>query len=234
MSRSQIRATVEPFRDFKIDLTASRTVNTARSIQYMFDGMPATQTGSFNITTISISSAFASLGNADNNYENKTFRKFLNLLPKFRDRVEAQYIGAPYPTNSAFAGKTFDPANGTISQYSSDVMIPAFLAAYCGGGENSSLDIFPSLLRMLPNWKVTYSGLGRLRFMRPIFKSFNTKSFLPVDICGRLVQYILVVHEANRVERIRKRRIDRQSCSFLDVRHINGFYNRELLAADWV
>ena len=26
---------------------------------------------------------------------------------------------------------------------------------------------------MLPNWKVTYSGLGRLRFMRPIFKSFN-------------------------------------------------------------
>lgn len=169
----QIRATVEPFRDFKIDLTASRTVNTARSIQYMFDGMPATQTGSFNITTISISSAFASLGNADNNYENKTFRKFLNLLPKFRDRVEAQYIGAPYPTNSAFAGKTFDPANGTISQYSSDVMIPAFLAAYCGGGENSSLDIFPSLLCMLPNWKVTYSGLGRLRFMRPIFKSFN-------------------------------------------------------------
>ena len=125
----QIRATVEPFRDFKIDLTASRTVNTARSIQYMFDGMPATQTGSFNITTISISSAFASLGIAENTYVNKTFRMFLILLPKFRDRVEAQYIGAPYPTNSAFAGKTFAPPSGTISQYSYDVMNQAILAA---------------------------------------------------------------------------------------------------------
>ena len=71
------------------------------------------------------------------------------------------------------AGKTFDPANGTVSPYSSDVMIPAFLAAYCGGGKNSSLDVFPSLLRMLPNWRVTYSGLGKLRFMRRTFKSFN-------------------------------------------------------------
>lgn len=169
----QLRATVEPFRDFKIDLTASRTVNTARSIQYMFDGMPATQTGSFNITTISLSSAFASLGNADNNYENKTFRKFVNLLSTFRNRVEASYTGVQYPTNSTLAGKTFDPANGTVSPYSSDVMIPAFLAAYCGGGKNSSLDVFPSLLRMLPNWRVTYSGLGKLRFMRRTFKSFN-------------------------------------------------------------
>lgn len=167
----QISATVEPFRDFKIDLNASRTVNTSRSIQYMYDGMPATETGSFNITTISISSAFASLGNAKNNYENKTFTKFVNSLPKFRDRVEAQYTGAIYPVNSTLAGKTFDPANGTVSQYSSDVMIPAFLSAYCGGGK--SLGIFPSIARMLPNWRVTYSGLGKLRIMKPIFKSFN-------------------------------------------------------------
>ena len=167
----QISATVEPFRDFKIDLNASRTVNTSRSIQYMYDGMPATETGSFNITTISISSAFASLGNAKNNYENKTFTKFVNSLPNFRDRVEAQYTGAVYPVNSTLAGKTFDPANGTVSQHSSDVMIPAFLSAYCGGGK--SLGIFPSIARMLPNWRVTYSGLGKLRIMKPIFKSFN-------------------------------------------------------------
>ncbi len=166
----QISATVEPFRDFKIDLNASRTLNTSRSIQYMYDGMPATETGSFNITTISISSAFASVGNADNNYKNKTFNKFVNSLPQFRNRVEAQYEGAAYPVNSTLAGKTFDPANGTVSQYSSDVMIPAFLSAYCGG---KSLGIFPSIARMLPNWRVTYSGLGKLRIMKPIFKSFN-------------------------------------------------------------
>lgn len=169
----QLRATVEPFKNFKIDLNASRTVNTARSIQYMFDGMPATQTGSFNITTISLSSAFASVGTADNNYENKTFRKFLNLLPKFRDRVEGLYTGKTYPTASSLAGQTFDPTKGTVSQYSSDVMIPAFLAAYCGGNAKSSLSIFPSMLKILPNWKVTYSGLAKLSFMRDNFKSFN-------------------------------------------------------------
>lgn len=49
-------------------------------------------------------------------------------------------------------------------------MIPAFISAYCGG---SSLSIFPSIARMLPNWRITYSGLGKLRFMRPIFRSFN-------------------------------------------------------------
>ena len=167
----QISATVEPFRDFKIDLNASRTTNRSRSIQYMYDGMPTTETGSYNITTISISSAFASLGTADNNYSNKTFNKFVNSLPAYRDRVEAQYKDAPYPVNSTLAGKTFDPANGTISQYSSDVMIPAFLSAYCGGGK--SLNIFPAITRMLPNWKITYSGLSKLRFIKPIFKAFN-------------------------------------------------------------
>ena len=92
-------------------------------------------------------------------------------LPDFRNRVEAQYTGTSYPVNSVLAGKTFDPANGTVSQYSSDVMIPAFLSAYCGGSKN--LKLFPSLMRMLPNWRLTYSGLGKLRFMKPVFKTFN-------------------------------------------------------------
>ena len=50
-------------------------------------------------------------------------------------------------------------------------MIPAFLSAYCGGSKN--LKLFPSLMRMLPNWRLTYSGLGKLRFMKPVFKTFN-------------------------------------------------------------
>ena len=178
----QINASLEPVPNLKIDLNASHTRNKSRSIQYMFSGMPTTETGSFNMTTISLSSAFESVGNADNNYESKTFNKFVNSLDKFQARVEKQYEGAVYPTASSLAGKTFDPANGTVSKYSADVMIPAFLSAYCGG---KSLDIFPSLMKMLPNWKVTYSGLTRLRFMRPIFKSFNiTHSYQSIYSVG--------------------------------------------------
>ena len=51
-------------------------------------------------------------------------------------------------------------------------MIPAFLAAYTGGGDiNSPLDIFPSLARMLPNWTVSYKGLAYLPWIRDHFKS---------------------------------------------------------------
>lgn len=167
----QIRATLEPIRDLKIDLNASRTTNRARSIQYMYDGMPTQETGSFNMTIISIGTAFKSIGNADNGYESETFNKFVASLEGFRSRVEAQYAGATYPEGTSLAGKPFDPANGTVSPYAPEVMIPAFLSAYAGGG--NSLDIFPTLKRLLPNWSVKYSGLAKLPKMKKVFKSFN-------------------------------------------------------------
>lgn len=167
----QIKATLEPFKNFKIDVNASRSVNKAQSIQYMFDGMPTTQSGSFTMTTISIRSAFEKGGNADNGYTSKTFEKFVRSLDSYRKRIENIYAGATYPSGTALAGKPFDPANGNVDKYSAEVMIPAFLNAYCGGG--NSLEIFPSLTRLLPNWSVTYSGLSKLKKMKKVFKSFN-------------------------------------------------------------
>ncbi len=166
----QIRATLEPARDFKIDLNASRNQNKARSIQYMFSGMPTTQTGSFTMTTISLRTAFEKSGTASNGYQSKAFRRFTSSLDGFRRRVEQQYAGSVYPAGSSLAGQTFDPANGTVSRYAPEVMIPAFLSAYTGG---SSLDIFPSLTRLLPNWSVSYSGLAKLPRMKKVFRSFN-------------------------------------------------------------
>lgn len=168
----QLRATVEPLRDLKIDLTATRNRNTTRSIQFMYDGMPATQTGSFTMTTISIKTAFKGTGNADNGYRSTTFQKFVESLSVYRDRVEAIYKQATYPAGSTLAGKPFDAANGTVSQYAPEVMIPAFLNAYCGGG-GGSLDIFPALTRLLPNWSLSYAGLSKLPRMKKVFKSFN-------------------------------------------------------------
>lgn len=171
MEDLQIKATLEPFTDLKIDLNASRTVNSNKSIQYMYAGMPTTQSGSFTMTTISIGSAFERGGNADNGYKSKTFERFQSYLNTFQKRVEQQYIGAPYPAASGMQG-TFDPANGTVDKYSADVMIPAFLAAYTGGNSiTSPLDIFPSLARMLPNWSVSYKGLVYLPWIRDHFKS---------------------------------------------------------------
>ena len=168
----QLRMTLEPVKDLKIDLSAVRTQTTQKSIQYMYEGTPTTQSGSFQMSTISLSTAFEGMGDANSGYRSKTFEKFVNSLAGYRDRVEAQYAGTVYPAGSALSGGKFDASRTPVNQYSGDVMIPAFLNAYTSIGGNS-LSLFPALSRLLPNWTVRYSGLGKLPWFRDHFKSVN-------------------------------------------------------------
>ncbi len=155
----QLRAVLEPIRDLKIDLSASRTDNRAKSVQFMYAGMPATRSGTFNMTTISLKGSLAGIGSADNGYQSSTFDHFRELIPEFQQRVQAQYANAP---------GTFSDVN----PYGADVLVPAFLSAYTSGA-GSSLDIFPAISRMLPNWTLRYSGLSKLPWIRDHLKSFN-------------------------------------------------------------
>lgn len=168
----QLHGTLEPVRDLRIDIDASRTMTTAKSVQYMYDGNPTTQSGTFTMTTVSIGSAFEGVGNANNGFHSASFDRFRNSLDGFRNRVEAQYANSIYPTGTPFAGAKFDPSKGTVNKYSSDVMIPAFLSTYTMGGGNS-LSIFPALAHMLPNWTLRYAGLSKLPWFRDVFKSVN-------------------------------------------------------------
>ena len=170
----QLRMTLEPVKNLKIDLNAARTENRANSIQYMYEGRPTTRSGTFSMTTISLNSAFEGMGSATSGYHSATFERFCRSLEGFRNRVESQYEGMPYPANSALAGRTYSSQAGLgrLGLYSSDVMIPAFLAAYTSGG-GSGLSIFPTLAKLLPNWTVRYSGLSQLPWFRDVFKSVN-------------------------------------------------------------
>ncbi len=175
MEDVQLKATLEPVRDLKIDLNASRTVNKSRSTHFMYEGSPVTQSGSFNMTIISAATAFSASGNIGNNYYSKPFNKFVENLTTIQNRLENKYSGYTYPKSAGdFAGQKYNKANGGVDVYSSDVMIPAFLAAYCGkDAKKSPLDIFPSLASILPNWSVRYSGLSKLGWFADRFKSFN-------------------------------------------------------------
>ena len=181
----QVKMTLEPLTDLKIDLNMSRTDNRNKSIQYMY-GTPPTHSGSFNMTTISIRTAFASVGSASNGYHSRAFQKFQDNLDTYQRRVEDRYRGIRYPEGTGMSG-TFNPANGTVSKYSADVMVPAFLDAYTGSG---GLDIFPSLLKMLPNWTVNYKGLGNLPWVRDHFKSVNlTHAYKSIYAVGSYQSY---------------------------------------------
>ena len=163
----QLKATLEPVRDFKIDLNASRSWTQAKSVQFMYKGMPTTHSGTFNMTTISISSAFEGLGDANSGYRSKAFDRFLELIPQVRQQVQARYDAIPEAAKAAQQGRL-----STVNPYGADVLVPAFLQAYTLGA-GSSLDLFPALSRLLPNWTVRYSGLSKLSFFADRFKSVN-------------------------------------------------------------
>ena len=168
----QLKMTLEPITDLKIDLNASWTRNKSRNIQFMYAGMPHTESGGFSMTTISIGNSFGG-GNADNNYKSSVYDKFVGSLETMRERVEKRYEGSKYPVGSALAGETYNAANGGVDKYSADVMIPAFLEAYTNGSKSGLRDLFPSMLSMLPNWRIKYSGLSKLEFFKKHFKSVN-------------------------------------------------------------
>lgn len=168
----QLRAQIEPARDLRISVSFSRNHNRNKSIQYMFEGMPTLQSGSFAMTTLSLGSAFSSSGTADNGYRSALFQQFLDALNRYQARIEQQYAGTTYPAGlGTWSGKTYNPENGSVGKYSSEVMIPAFLDTYTSMG--SSVEIFPLLTKLLPNWTLTYSGLSSLPAFKRWFRAFN-------------------------------------------------------------
>ena len=168
----QLRAQIEPARDLRISVSFSHNHNRNKSIQYMFEGMPTLQSGSFAMTTLSLGSAFSSSGTADNGYRSALFQRFLGALNRYQARIEQQYAGTTYPAGlGTWSGQTYNPENGSVGKYSSEVMIPAFLDTYTSMG--SSVEIFPLLTKLLPNWTLTYSGLSSLPAFKRWFRAFN-------------------------------------------------------------
>ena len=173
-----IETNFEILKGLKIQLTFNRTDNRNSQTQFMYAGMPNTLSGSYTKTHCAIFTALRS-SNADNGYWSPAFSQFLENIPEVRRRVEAQYAGLDYPTTgfmsgNAHAGYPFDPAVGTVSETSSDVLIPAFVAAYTNrSAAKESLNPFPDFSSVLPNWRITYDGFINLGNMRNIFKSFT-------------------------------------------------------------
>lgn len=169
---------LEPVKGLRIQLTGNRTDNRTRQVQFMYADMPTSYSGSYTKTHCAIKTAFRG-SNAEDGYSSETFNRFLANIPVMRDRVEAQYAGVRYPDagfikGTAHAGQVFNPEVGSVSQTSSDVLIPAFVSAYTGTDARKQwLDPFPSFSSVLPNWRITYDGLIKLGNLKKWFKSFS-------------------------------------------------------------
>ncbi|MBQ3999091.1 MAG: cell surface protein SprA [Paludibacteraceae bacterium] len=172
-----IKLTLEPLPGLKVQLNGKRYMAQSTSIIYSYDHLQENMSGSFNITQVAIGTMFSHVGTQEENFANAAYDAFIANRAIMTNRVQQQYEGITLPTEGFMshipAGTKYDPnKHGRVSSNSADVLVPAFLAAYTGRDINTiSTNPFLGVLRILPNWSVTYDGLGKLPWMRDHFKS---------------------------------------------------------------
>ena len=176
-----LRSTVEPIKQFRIELTANKTTSNDHTEYFRWDddmdnfnSFSPNESGSYSISFISSWTAFRK---DNDDYESKTFNNFRNYRTIIANQLAEQ--------NPNFNGY-IDPVTGYPVEYdnndtiltggygatSQEVMIPAFLAAYRGKDpSNSKLTEFPAI--PLPNWRITYDGLIKIPFIKKRFKQFS-------------------------------------------------------------
>ena len=170
----QARASLEPIKDVMIDLTATRKYIYNASEYFKIDGTTdqfkqqnRIESGNLNFTVISWKTAFKNPDNTFSNFEN--YREIIS-----------QRLGASNPfsgANSSFSnpqtGSELSNYRAGYGPYSTDVLIPAFLAAYTGA-DPAKVKTGGYFNRIpLPNWRITYNGLSKLKFLKRYFSSFN-------------------------------------------------------------
>jgi cell surface protein SprA len=122
--------------------------------------------GGYSISVITLGSAFEKI-KSGNGYRSATFEKFKlyrqNISHRLNERRGGQ-SSLPVPVEPGFSDG-YGPT-------SPEVIIPAFLAAYAGKDpEKITLESFPGILSILPNWSLTFDGLPKLDFISPFLKT---------------------------------------------------------------
>ncbi len=162
-----MRATLEPFKDFKVDITIDRTFSNNIQTYYVFDTVSNSfienswmQGGSFSMSFFSWRTAFGGeLPDDGSEY----FNDFLSNRSTVANRVSEEDPRS-IPVNDTTG---YPEGYGANSQY---VLIPSFLAAY-GGKSPDAVDLNPFPKIPLPNWRISYNGLSRIPALKKIFKS---------------------------------------------------------------
>lgn len=146
---------LEPVKGLKILLTSNLTDSRTEQLQFMYTGMPTVYSGNYMRTAWAIPTAMRNF-KAEDGYHSDAFDQFLANIPVVARRVQDQYSGTTYPSTgfmegNVLAGSPFNPEVGGVSQTSSDVLIPAFIAAYTGTSASKvTLDHFPDYLQCVP------------------------------------------------------------------------------------
>lgn len=154
-----ITTAIEPIKDFKITINATKNKQNTFSMLYKdtlndgqanFSELLNTRTGNYDVTIISLSTAFQKNGNS-------TFEQFKANRAVIHERLNSN------PEVNA---------THTYADNSAQVLIPSFISAYTGKTA-SSTKLSPFVNIPMPNWNVTYSGLSNLKIVKKYIPSLT-------------------------------------------------------------
>ncbi len=180
--RLVLTAQVEPVRDLTISLNLSKTFSKNYSELFKdttgtgnnFGHLSPYAGGSFDISYISYKTLF---GKFDPNRISATFQKFQDYRQVISQRLG---VANKYNTNIPVGADGY--AYG-YNRYATDVLIPAFVAAYTGkdpktvglidqSNPNIKANPYKSFIPKL-NWKLDYTGLSRVKGLEKIFSNIT-------------------------------------------------------------
>jgi cell surface protein SprA len=169
-SNLNARLSVEPVPGFKIEINADRTFAENHTEFYRADSLgefrpySPKDAGSFSMSYITWGTAF---GVDYDTSISSTFEKMKTYRIDIANRLAE---GNPNSVGTVYDSVTRQYYPAGYGPTSQDVLIPSFLAAYAKQSpDNVYLGYFPKI--PLPNWKITYDGLIKIKFMAKVLKS---------------------------------------------------------------
>ncbi|MEZ5040578.1 MAG: cell surface protein SprA [Saprospiraceae bacterium] len=164
------KVTLEPFRDFRVDLDMTRSYTEDYSETFKnldkdaapgegFDHAIPRNAGQMNMTYSALSTLF----------END--EGVVALFKTFEENrvIISNRLGTGVHQDDNLAIQGYANGYGSLQQ---EVMIPAFMAAYTGK-DARTVDLNVFNLRPQLNWRLTYNGLAKIPFFQEIFSNFS-------------------------------------------------------------
>ncbi len=166
-----LQATVEPIRDFKIDVSATQNYSSREEYYYKYmsamnqvDGpLSYVRSGTYTTTTWSFLTAFTD--------RDELFNRFLDNRLVVAERLAAEN---PDPYSEQMV---LDTMNGLYypagySANSQTVLLTSFLSTYLGN-DPATAAFSPFLKMPLPNWNISYNGLNKVQFLKKWFTNIS-------------------------------------------------------------
>ena len=164
-----LQATVEPLRDFRIELNATQNYTSRQEYYYKYSTAtgrvegplsPITM-GSYTTTAWTFQTMFKDRDELFRQFVNSRTAIAMNLADINPDPYNGQMV------RDTMNGQLYPAGYGANQQ---TVLLTAFLSTYMG---RDSKSFSPFMKMPMPNWSINYNGLSKIEFLKKWFSNIS-------------------------------------------------------------